>query len=357
MRFSYRKALAIAVLFFASVFLWSLALRNIKQQKSDDVDINKLTMPVVGVKARRQTIAEKMDMVGTLRADDAVEIRSETEGTIKEINFSSGQKVKKGDRLVLFHQALFNASLLQAEANLTLAKSTLKRYQALLKSGGISRLDFDQAGTNVEVARAQLDSAKAQFKSSIVLAPFDGVMGQRAVSVGQSISRGDSLGFLVNQGSMKADFRVPEKYLSRIKDGQAVQIKVEAYPQDRFNGDIVFISPTVDEATRTVLITAAVPNPDGKLRQGMFVDVSLVFNERPGAITVPEEAVVLKGDQSVVYEVLKDQTVLVKPVDCGLRVDGRVEILKGLEEGETVIIEGFQKVHFASKVKVRLKDQ
>ncbi|MDE1920224.1 MAG: efflux RND transporter periplasmic adaptor subunit [Candidatus Omnitrophica bacterium] len=357
MRFRFHRVLVAAIVLIAAVLLVRLAIQETEQQNSENIDLNTLTMPVVGIKVTRQTIADNMNLAGTLRARDAVEIKSKVDGTIAKVAFTSGQKVVKGETLVLFNQEKAKAALIEAELTLSLAQVTLNRYQELLKDGGVSRLEFDQAANQVKMNQAVVGEARAAFDSTVVSAPFAGVMGQRLVNDGQFISQGDSLGFLVNQDSMKVDFRVPERYISQIKNGAPVDFKVDAYPRDRFQGTIVFIDPTVDESTRTILITAEVSNPDGRLRQGMFAEISLTLHERPDAIVVPEDAVVFKGNKTVVYTVRGNQTVAVTPVDCGLHVNGVVEILKGLQEGQTVITEGFQKVHAGSKVRVRLQDQ
>ncbi|MDE2028457.1 MAG: efflux RND transporter periplasmic adaptor subunit, partial [Candidatus Omnitrophica bacterium] len=247
----FRMVFIVVMVLALAAYLFYLAIQSTEKQNSQNIDLNTLIIPVVGVKVKSQNLSETINLVGTLQARDAVEIKSAVDGTIAKVDFTSGQKVKKGDPLITFSRDKFRASLMGAEANLSLARTTFSRYKLLLKDGGVSGLDLDQAANQVKVSEAAVDAARDDFDHTLVRAPFDGVMGEKLVSAGQFIAQGESLGFLVDQSSMKADFRIPERYLNRFKDGQAVTVKVDAYPQDRFNGKIVFIAPVVDESTRT----------------------------------------------------------------------------------------------------------
>ena len=313
--------------------------------------------PVVGFKVRKQSIAKKIDLVGSLEAQEMVEIKSEVEGTIDKIAFSQGQKVKKGDILIHFHQERLKASVDQAEANLKLSESVKKRYEPLIKNGAITSLELDQAINSVEVNRAVVEAAKAELSTATIVAHFDGVMGQRLVSEGQYISRGESLSFIINQDLMKVNFRLPEKYLSQLQEGQVVGVKVEAYPADQFAGEIVFIDPRVDEVSRTILITAKISNSEGKLRQGMFANLSLTLYKKKEAIVVPETALIFKGEDISVYTVLGNGKVKNRSINVGIHFGENVEVTKGLNEGEIVIVEGYQKVTATTIVKVRFENE
>ena len=343
-------------LFFVGILI-VVGIKYQHDKKMDDVDFTKIQVSVVGYKTQLQSIAEKIYFVGTLEADKIVEIKSDLDGLVEKINFNEGQKVKKGDALVFFNQEKINASLQQAKANLKLAKLTHDRYKTLVNNGAISRMDFDQATNVLEVNQAIVNAAMVELNSTIIRAPFDGVIGKRLINEGQFISRGDSLGFINNQELMKVDFRAPEKYLSQLKTGQAIEIKVEAYPEDKFVGEIIFIDSRIDESSRTVLVTAKLSNPQFKLRQGMFANLNLSINAKQKAIIIPETALILKEDDVEVYTIEADNTVALKSVKIGIRFAGFVEVTDGLQEGEVVIIEGFQKIIPRAKVDVRFESK
>ena len=285
-----------------------------------------------------------------MAANESVEIKSEIDGAVEEINFEEGHKVKKGQLLMSVDKSKLEAALAQSEANLKMAETTSKRYETLIETRAISTQEFDQAQADLAGNRATVDLMKAQLNDATVEAPFDGVMGARMVSLGQFIVKGTSISFLINDNPMKAEFRVSERYLSRIKEKQTIELAIAAYPNEKFKGEVYFIDPQIDELTRTALIKARVPNPDGKLRRGMFANLELIVNVREKAIVIPETALIPKGDVVTVFIIDSEGKAQPRPVKIGLRQGGIVEVTSGLAAGEKVITEGFQKVGPGSKV-------
>jgi len=314
-----------------------------------------MIVQVVGFQSKQQPIQDKISLVGTLQANEAVEIKAEIDGTIDEIGFEEGQRVSKGQMLLRIDRVKLEAMLAEAEANLKLADANRKRYQALSETRAVSQQEVDQAVAAFEVGRSAVHLAKARLEDAVIAAPFDGVTGARSVSVGQFIAQGTPLTTLINSDPMKAEFHVPERYLAQIRDGQTVEVAVAAYPEDRFAGQVYFVSPQVDEATRTVLVKARIPNPDGRLRRGMFANLDLIVRVREQAIVVPEGALMLKGDAASIFVIGQNDIAEIRPVETGVRLAGWVEIASGLSEGETVVIEGTQKLWPGAKVKVALR--
>lgn len=343
----------------ASLAFVSLAFAGCEGKKGNDMAkmFAGMAINVVAVEAKAQTVEEKISLVGTMAANESVEIKSEIDGAVEEINFEEGQKVEKGRALISIDKSKLDATLAQTEANLRLAETTGKRYQSLVESEAISKQEFDQAQANLEVSKAAADLVRAQLRDATIEAPFDGVIGERKVSVGQFIAKGTSITFLINQDPMKAEFRVPEKYLSRLKEKQAIEITVAAYPQETFKGEVYFIDPQIDTLTRTALVKAFVPNPEGKLRVGMFANLDLIVNVKAGAIVVPETALIPNGDAVSVFVVDAESKAEMRPVAVGIRMAGTVEVASGLKAGEKVIIEGFQKLGPGSKVAPRDPNQ
>lgn len=329
-----------------------LAVCGCGKKKDNDMAAKMKGMPVnvVAVEAKKQTIEDKISLVGTMAANESVEIKSEIDGAIEEINFEEGQKVEKGQLLIAIDKRKLEASLAQADANLKLAETTGKRYQSLIDSQAISKQEFDQAQADLEANKAAADLVKAQLKDATIEAPFAGIMGERLVSVGQFITKGDSLTFLINQDPMKAEFRIPEKYLGRLKEKQTIEIAVAAYPKDTFKGEVYFIDPQIDAVTRTALVKALVPNPDGKLRVGMFANLDLIVNVRENAVVIPETALIPKDEDLSVFVIDAESKAQPKPVKAGIRMAGLVEMTSGIAAGEKVITEGYQKIGPGSNV-------
>ncbi len=354
---SFLRKPAIQHLFFYFLILPLIFTGCSKKEKAGGAaHMGMMASNVVGFKAVKQDLQDKIPMIGTMESNESVEIKSEIDGTIEKINFTEGSMVKSGDLLMEMDKKKLTSTYDQASSNLKLAETTARRYENLVKSKAVSQQEYDQAAASLESNRATAALVQEELDDATITAPFDGIIGERFISVGQYISRGTLLTTLFNQDPMKVVFRMPERYLGNIKNGQTVNIRVAAYKDKTYEGEVFFIDPKVDETTRTVLAKAKVPNPDGKLLQGMFADVELIWDVKKDAIVVPETALIVKGDTVSVYAVAEGDTAELRVVTTGKRTDGMVEILSGVNEGDVVITEGYQKIGPGSKVNVRFEE-
>ncbi len=307
---------------------------------------------VVAEPVKAQKIEEKISLVGNLQADESIEIKNQIAGVIEQIGFAEGQVVKQGQVLFVIDAGKLKASLAQAQANLGLAQTTFDRLSTLIKAGAISQQEFDQASSDLEARKAQVDLMKAQLKETQITASFDGVTGDRKVSIGQFVNQGTLLTTLIKQDPMKAEFHIPERFLGQLKEAQSIEVTVAAYPDEIFKGEVYFIDPQVDELNRTALVKAKIPNPDGKLVRGMFANLNLIVSIRQQALVVPETALIMKNDDVFVFAVDRENKAQMKKVKVGLRMVGKAEILEGLTAAENVIVEGYQKIGPGSLVKM-----
>ncbi len=177
-----------------------------------------------------------------------------------------------------------------------------------------------------------------------MIAPFAGITGARRISPGQVITRTTPLTWLVDLDIVKVEMNVPERVLSQLRPGQAVEFSVAAFPGEQFRGEVYFISPQLDEATRTALVKARIPNPDLRLKGGMFASLELRLQLREDALVIPEPAIFNQGDTTLVFAVTATNTAALRPVKIGLRLAGQAEVLEGLQPGESVVVEGTQKL-------------
>ena len=296
-------------------------------------------LPVKVAAVRSGTISEEISAVGTLLANESVIIRPEREGRIATIHFTEGQVVRKGEKLVSLDTAEIEAQLAAITSEANLNRSRLKRAEELHEKKFISAQALDDAREGMNQSAARQAEVKARLEKSTVLAPFEGVTGLRQVSPGAYVKAGQDVARLEGIGTLKLDFRVPELYLGKIKAGQEVQVRMDAFVTETFRGEIYAIEPAVDEQTRTVLLRARVPNPGARLKPGMFARVVLVLEVRENALILPEQALVPQGKERFVYRLADGKAQMTK-IELGLRRPGEVEVLKGLAAGDTIIVDG-----------------
>ncbi len=298
----------------------------------------------VVIEARVQPVSESLSLVGSVTANEMVEIKSETDGTLEEILFNEGQSVKQGDLLLRLDDVKLAATVSEAEANFKLTQSIYERNKQLLRDKLISQQEFDQADAQFQGSQASLDLKRRQLRDTKIVAPFKGVVGARQVSPGQVISKNTTLTWLVDLDPVKVEVNIPERYLSQVTIGQSVEFSVAAFSGQRFKGEVYFISPQLDSATRTALVKARIPNPGHKLKGGMFASLALNLQLREAAIVIPEPALVSNGEMVYVFIVDDKGTAQMRPVKLGLRMAGKVEVLSGLQPGDKVVVEGVQKI-------------
>ena len=306
---------------------------------------------VIAVEARRESVAESLSLVGTLAANEWVDIKAELEGMVVEIGFEEGKAVTKGQLLFRLDESRLTAALVEAEVNLKLSKVNHDRAQQLFRDKTISQQEFDQLASRFESMQAALAVKQRELKDTKIHAAFAGIMGARNVSVGQVIKKDTALGALVDLDPVKVEVNVPERFLSLLKLDQTIELRVAAFPGRSFKGQVYFIAPQVDTATRTALVKARIANADLALKPGMFVNLDLTLQLRTDAVVVPEPAIMVNADRAMIYIVDKDSNAQLRPVKLGVRQAGIVEILEGVEAGQLVIVEGVQKVRPGSKVK------
>lgn len=306
---------------------------------------------VEAVTVKPMPLVESVSSVGNLVADEAVVIRAEVDGRIVEIAFEEGQPVKAGQLLFRLDGAVYEAQMHEAEARLDLTRRTHERTRTLNKRGHASAEVLDRALSEMKMAEATVELNKARLEKMRIIAPFDGTMGLREVSLGAFVEAKTELATLVNLDSLKVEFRLPERFFRVIAEGGLVRAAPDALPGEVFEGRIYAIAPAIDINGRSVAVKARLANPEKRLRPGMFARVTLIVDRRNDAIVVPESAIVQRGDGQFVYRVRDGKAELAK-VRLGLRQTGRIEVVEGLAAGDTVVTAGQIKLRPGSTVKV-----
>ena len=299
-----------------------------------------------------RVLDDDVSAVGSLVSNESVVLRPEVSGRIEAIHFRDGEPVRRGEVLVELDAAVQRAELQQARANLTLAEADFSRTQDLFGRKFVSRSSLDDARAKLEVARAGVALAQARLARMQIRAPFDGVVGIRSVSPGDFVKDGDVLINLEDIATLKLDFRLPELYLDRVRPGQTLELSSDVLPGERFAATVEAIDPLVDAEGRAVRLRASLPNPDMRLRPGVFVRVRLILAERGEVAMVPEAALVpAPGDVQFVYRVADGKVQRVN-VRTGQRRDAMVEIVDGLQPGMVVVTAGQLKLRDGADVKV-----
>jgi multidrug efflux system membrane fusion protein len=313
--------------------------------------------PVEVAVAQRAGVPQSLATIGTLTADQQVNVTTQIAGQVQGIYFESGQRVKKGDKLVQLDDAPERADLANYEAQVALAEANLNRSMALLKNDFATRQTVDQNRATMDQGKAQIQKTKAILSQKLITAPFDGVLGIRLVNLGQYIGPGTNIVSLTNLSLLHVDFRLPEQSASKLTLGQEAEISVDAVPGKIFKAKITALEPRVNEATRMLTIQSTLMNTGEILRPGMFAEVSVMLPPKENAVTVPVTALdatlygssvlVLEPDGDPKNKVFKLRREQVTP---GLYFGNHVEIAKGLQGGETVVSSGQNKLQTGALV-------
>ncbi|MCK5659581.1 MAG: efflux RND transporter periplasmic adaptor subunit, partial [Alphaproteobacteria bacterium] len=269
-------------------------------------------MPVGATPVEVKDLAVVIDAIGNLSAGESAEIRAEIAGVIKSINFLEGRFVKKGDSLVDIDDELILAELMKAEATYKVRQALFERNNKLKLSGYISKQEWEQSRGNLQETLADVESARIRLGKTKVRVPFDGLAGLRDFSVGDYVQVGQLLTTLDAVDPVKITFSVPEKNYGSLMPEQKVSFSVDAWPEEIFTGEIYAVSPRINRNTRNFDIRATISNVDGRLSPGMFAKVNIVIDVHKGALLVPEQAIIPRGNDNFVFVVREGKAVLQK---------------------------------------------
>lgn len=298
--------------------------------------------------------------VGTLRSRQGVMLKPEVSGRVARLAFADGQRARKGQLLIQLDDTLQQAQLKQAQAQASIARTNLQRNRELVAQNFISQSAVDQSLANLQVAEAQVALAQAQLSRMQIVAPFDGVVGLRSVNVGDYVKDGADLVNIEDLSSVWVDFRLPERYLERLKAGQGIEVTLDAMPSRAFAGRIEALDSQLDANGRSVLVRARLLNTSGNLRAGMYARARVVFEVRERALVVPEEALVPLGDKQYLFKVVEgaDGVRVAKRLEAriGHRVPGKVEVLEGVAAGDVVVVAGQARLLRGDSLPVQIVD-
>lgn len=313
-------------------------------------DANKsAVIAVESVQILERTLHDKVSAQGEIKAYKNVVLQSDIPGKVISLHLPEGKQVQAGQTIIKLEQGIYQAALKQAKARHGHSKIKYERIKKLQSRGtgsasevedALASLQFDEGGVEL----AQVNLAKTEIK-----APFTGVLGLKDVDVGDYINPGQPLVELVDISQLLVDFYLPERYLSKLKQGIVVQLITDALPNQTFEGRVYAIAPTLDPALRALHVRALFSNKDFQLKPGLYSKLNIIFDIYNNALVLPEDALVFQNSQFYVYKIVDDKVALVA-VDLGIRESGYVEIKKGLEKGDKVVLSGQVKLYDGAQI-------
>ncbi len=311
------------------------------------------TEPPVSVEAmivKSRELSTPLEVSGTLQAQDVVEIRAEVAGKLAYLYIPEGSFVAQGTILGKLYSDDLQAQLKKVQVQLELARKNEERLKKLLEVGGVNQQDYDQAQTQIKTLEAEAEFIQAQIRKTIISAPFAGKIGLKQVSLGSYVSPNQIITTL-QSSQLLVDFNVPEQYLAKIQIGNSVEILVKGSSM-KYRARIVATEQQVNTSTRNLKVRARIENTDKNLMAGMFARVLLGGNEKQNALLIPTAAVIPEttGKKVVVIRNGKAQFV---NVETGLRKESEVQVLNGLQAGDTIITTGLLFVKPNSTLQIR----
>lgn len=294
---------------------------------------------------------ERIEAIGTARANEQVTLAAPVTERIMRLNFDDGGYVQRGQTIAVLAQGQESAQLSEAQARARQAGQQLQRIEALRNRGFATKSSLDEQVALAGEARAQAAEARASIGDRVITAPFAGWVSLRTISPGAVVSAGTEIATISDISRIKLDFSVPETMLAAIEPGLGIEARAAAFPDQPFRGTIDTIDPVINPNTRAVTVRAILPNPDRKLKPGMLLTVAVERAPRM-SLSVPELAVVGEGENRFVYAVGQDATARRVQVRTGMRSGGRVEVLEGLKPGQRVVAEGVVKLTDGMKVRL-----
>ena len=309
------------------------------------------------VQAQRVAVSETAVAVGTARARESVTLTAKQNGIVAKLGFTEGQKVKTGQVLIEFELRERQAELEQARAELEQSKAQREeirvrweRARALRNSAAMADAKLDDLDQQLKASEARsrmMDArirvAEARLEDQRILAPFDGRIGLRQISLGALVKPGDAITTLDDLSLIKVEFSLPQTVLDRLKLGLPVRALSTSTGDRAFTGTLTAIDSRADSQTRSIRVNALFDNSEEALKPGVFMAVEVELGRRENAVVVPEDAVVPQGVRSFVF-VVREGRAEQRPVILGTRQRGTVEIKEGLQPGEDVVVRGVQKL-------------
>ncbi len=336
---------------FGGIFAWKM-----RQMGQQTAMMSRPPPPatVAVTEVREETWQPRLTAVGSLEAAQGIFVTNEVPGKVSRILFESGQKVRAGEVILQLDDSVDQADLKGLIAERNLAEIKLQRISRLLRDHSVSQSDYDEGKAQLDSAEARVAAKQALIDKKRITAPFAGLLGIRKVDLGEYLPPGAQIVPLDALEPIYVDYSLPERYLKELAVGQKIRVKVAAYGDQPFEGQISALDPGIEQLTRSLRIRATLPNPDQRLRPGMFAEVETLLPARKSLLTLPRAAITYAPYGESVFAIVEKDgktTVERRPVTAGAVENGRVAV-EGLRAGDKVVVAGQVKLRNGQEVRV-----
>jgi membrane fusion protein, multidrug efflux system len=304
---------------------------------------------IEGIVVKPSVLEQTILVSGTLKPFEETVLLPDVSGRVVAINFQEGMLVRRGTLLVQLFNDDLKAQLHKLEAQLDIARQTEKRQNELLKISGISQENYDQAVLQVHSVMADKEVIQAQLRKTEILAPFDGTIGLRNISVGAVVTQATALATIRQLNPLKLEFSFPGKYISEIRKGTLLNFTAQGI-ENKFNAVVMATEEGIDAGTRNLQAKALVQGNNGSLVPGMYANVELRLKENKNALMIPTQAIIAeeRNKKLIVARAGKAEFVVVK---SGVRQASNIEILSGIKAGDTIVTTGIMFIKPGSALK------
>jgi len=308
------------------------------------------TMKVEGYIVKHMQVSDKAELPGSIIANEETEIHPEISGRLVYLNINEGKNVSKGTLLARIFDGDLQAQLKKLQVQLAVAEQTVNRMGELRKIDGVSQQEYDLSVLQVNTIRADMEIVRTNITRTEIRAPFGGTLGLKNISAGAYISPATTLTTIRQNSQLKLDFTLPEKFTTSIRIGQLVDFTIEGNPKT-YTAKVIAAESGLQENTRSLNIRALVTNNDGKLLPGIFAKVATNFNTNPNGLMVPSQAILpqARGKKVIIY---RGGIASFVDVVTGLRDSALVQIISGVNEGDTVITTGLMSLKPDAKISI-----
>jgi membrane fusion protein (multidrug efflux system) len=297
-----------------------------------------------------ENVNDVIRTTGSLLPDEEVNLSFETSGKIVGIFFNEGTEVKKGTLLAKVNDQPLQAELKKLEAQIPLAQDRVYRQKSLLDKDAVSQEAYEQVTTDLEKLNADIELVKSHIAQTELRAPFDGIIGLRLVSEGSYASPTTIIAQMTKIRPLKVEFSINERQSNEIGQGTNLDFTIDGSLQ-KYSASVYALEPQIDMKTRTMKARAMYPNVDGKLKPGRSASIEIKLHEITNTIVVPSEAVIAEMGRSIAYIYRNGKAQQVE-LTRGLRTESAVQILNGLQSGDTLIVSGVMQLRNDMKVTI-----
>lgn len=343
-----KKLILIIISLLLIIFVWQIY----KKYHAKPAPAPEAIMVEVG-HVKQGEIAIQSNTIGTLTAAQSVTLAAEMSGQVAMIMARDGTFVRKGTAIIKLDDTVSKVKAESAKANYQYSEMNYNRMTILGKKGAISQQMIDQSLAELKEKKALAEESSVLASKMTITAPFDGVLGKIKVNPGEYVRIGEDIVTLTDTKNLRVEFSISEQFLGQLKLGQQVTLTTSSYPGKKFYGKVAYIAPTINTEDRTISVYADVPNDEGLLTAGLFVNVTQLMGSKNNVLLIPAISLVATIDGQQVYKIVNNKAVA-SPVKVGQRTENQVQILEGLILDDTVVVTGQHKLKDGTPVKYKL---